>query len=46
VPHQRLRIQQLPVSPLFALHAKIIPDDRTQCRQTRYPNNGAVNLTV
>ena len=39
VPHQCLRVQQLPVCPFPALHAKIIPDDRTQCRQTRYRKN-------
>jgi hypothetical protein len=36
VPNQRPRIQQLPIRPLSALHATIIPDHRTHCRQTRY----------
>ena len=36
VPHQRLRVQQLPIRPLSALHAEIIPDDRTHCRQHAY----------
>jgi hypothetical protein len=35
VPNQRTGVQQLPVHPLPALHAQIIPDDRTHCRQTR-----------
>ncbi len=34
MPDQRPSIQQLPIRTLFALHAKIISDDRTHCRQT------------
>jgi hypothetical protein len=33
MPHQRLRVQQLPVHPLSALHYTIIPGHRTHCRQ-------------
>src|SRR6266536_5482674 len=32
VPDQRPRVQELPARPLSALHAKIIPEDRTLCR--------------
>ena len=35
VPDQRLRVQQLPVRPLNALHPRIIPEHRTHCRQIR-----------
>ena len=35
MPHQRLRVQQLPVHPLPVLHETIIPRHRTHCRQGR-----------
>jgi len=35
VPGHLARVQQFPVHPRLTLHDKIIPDDRTLCRQKR-----------
>ena len=37
VPGDRLRVQQLPVHPRSSLHERIIPEDRTLCRQKCRP---------
>src|SRR5208282_6083554 len=35
LPGDQLSVQQLPVHPRSSLHQKIIPHDRTHCRQKR-----------